>query len=123
MGHFSKDALKQRVKDFKGGTLVMTLPPPPHRCPPSPYERACLIASHIKKNKIPGKIVILDPKPKIAPIGVGYKQAFDELYERQRVLPDGPERLALIAQAKKLLIAYMPYKVHVHRIGTDLWQP
>jgi len=24
--------------------------------------------------------VILDPKPKIAPIGVGYKQAFDELY-------------------------------------------
>ncbi len=72
--------LKQRVKDFKGGTLVMTLPPPPHRCPPSPYERACLIASHIKKNKIPGKIVILDPKPKIAPIGMGYKQAFEELY-------------------------------------------
>ena len=72
--------LKQRVKDFKGGTLVMTLPPPPHRCPPSPYERACLIAWHIKKNKIPGKILILDPKPKIAPIGVGYKQAFEELY-------------------------------------------
>ena len=73
-------ALKSKVKNFKGGTLVMTLPPPPHRCPPSPYERACLIAWHIKKNKIPGKILILDPKPKIAPIGVGYKQAFDELY-------------------------------------------
>ncbi len=50
-------------------------------------------------------------------------QAFNELYERQRMLPDGPERQALIAQAKKLLIAYMPYKVHVHRITTDLWQP
>jgi NADPH-dependent 2,4-dienoyl-CoA reductase/sulfur reductase-like enzyme len=73
-------ALKNKIKNFKGGTIVMTLPPPPHRCPPSPYERACLIAWHIKKNKIPGKIVILDPKPKIAPIGVGYKQAFDELY-------------------------------------------
>ena len=73
-------ALKSKVKNFKGGTLVMTLPPPPHRCPPSPYERACLIAWHIKKNKIPGHILILDPKPKIAPIGVGYKQAFDELY-------------------------------------------
>ena len=72
--------LKQKVKNFKGGTLVMTLPPPPHRCPPSPYERACLIAWHIKKNKIPGKILILDPKPKIGPIGVGYKQAFEELY-------------------------------------------
>lgn len=73
-------ALKNKVHEFKGGTLVMTLPPPPHRCPPSPYERACLIAWHIKKNKIPGKILILDPKPKIAPIGVGYKLAFDELY-------------------------------------------
>ena len=73
-------ALKNKIKNFKGGTIVMTLPPPPHRCPPSPYERACLIAWHIKANKIPGKILILDPKPKIAPIGVGYKQAFDELY-------------------------------------------
>ncbi|QNP49613.1 NAD(P)/FAD-dependent oxidoreductase [Diaphorobacter aerolatus] len=73
-------ALKRKVKDFRGGTLVMTLPPPPHRCPPSPYERACLIAWHIKTHKIPGKIVILDPKPKIGPIGTGYKQAFDELY-------------------------------------------
>ena len=45
-------ALKAKVKNFQGGTLVMTLPPPPHRCPPSPYERACLIAWHIKKNKI-----------------------------------------------------------------------
>lgn len=73
-------ALKRRVHAFQGGTLVMTLPPPPHRCPPSPYERACLIASLIKKNKIPGRIVILDPKPRIAPISVGYQQAFEELY-------------------------------------------
>lgn len=73
-------ALKQKIKAFKGGTIVMTLPPPPHRCPPSPYERACLIAAHIKKNKIPGKIVILDPKPKVGPIGVGYQTAFKELY-------------------------------------------
>lgn len=73
-------ALKRKVKDFKGGTLVMTLPPPPHRCPPSPYERACLIAWHIKKNKIPGKILILDPKPRVAPISMGYQLAFQELY-------------------------------------------
>ena len=46
--------------------------------------------------------------------------AFNALYERQRVLPDGPERQALIDEAKKLMVAYMPYKVHVHRICTDL---
>jgi NADH dehydrogenase FAD-containing subunit len=33
-----------------------------------------------KQNKIPAKIVILDPKPRIAPITAGYRQAFDELY-------------------------------------------
>ncbi len=49
--------------------------------------------------------------------------AFNALYERQQQLPDGPERQALMDEAKKLLIAYMPYKVHVHRIFTDLAQP
>ena len=39
------------------------------------------------------------------------------------MLPDGPERQAVIDEAKKLMVAYMPYKVHVHRIWTDLWQP
>jgi ABC-type transport system substrate-binding protein len=49
--------------------------------------------------------------------------AFNTLFERQRVLPDGPERAALFDEAKRLLVAYMPYKVHVHRIWTDLAQP
>jgi NADPH-dependent 2,4-dienoyl-CoA reductase/sulfur reductase-like enzyme len=73
-------ALKNKVRNFKGGTLVMTLPPPPHRCPPSPYERACIMAWHFKTNKIPAKIVILDPKPRVMPIGEGFKAAFKELY-------------------------------------------
>ncbi|HEY6511885.1 MAG TPA: ABC transporter substrate-binding protein [Burkholderiaceae bacterium] len=49
--------------------------------------------------------------------------AYNELFERQRVLPDGPERAALLDEAKRLMVAYMPYKVHVHRIWTDLSQP
>lgn len=48
--------------------------------------------------------------------------AFDKLYEQQRVLPDGPERMALMRQAKNLMVAYMPYKVHGHRIQADLLQ-
>jgi NADH dehydrogenase FAD-containing subunit len=75
--------LKQNIQNFKGGDLVMTLPPPPHRCPPSPYERACLIASLMKQNTIKGKITILDPKPRIMPIGDGYREAFEELYKDQ----------------------------------------
>ena len=34
-----------------------------------------------------------------------------------------PERQALINQARNLIIAYMPYKVHVHRLFTDLTHP
>jgi ABC-type transport system substrate-binding protein len=49
--------------------------------------------------------------------------AFDRLFERQRALPDGPEREAVMRQAKDLLVAYMPYKVHVHSIALDLVQP
>ena len=49
--------------------------------------------------------------------------AYNALYQAQREMPDGPERDAAIEKAKKLLVAYMPYKVHVHRIFTDLTQP
>ena len=45
---------------------------------------------------------------------------FNRLYEEQRVLPDGPEREALIRRAKLLAVAYMPYKVTGHRVATDL---
>jgi ABC-type transport system substrate-binding protein len=48
---------------------------------------------------------------------------FDELYEKQSLMPDGPERAATIREATRILAAYMPIKVRVHRIGTDLWQP
>ena len=49
--------------------------------------------------------------------------AFNTLYEKQRQMPDGPERAAVMAEAQKLMVAYMPYKVHVHRITTDLVHP
>jgi ABC-type transport system substrate-binding protein len=46
--------------------------------------------------------------------------AFNALYEKQRGLPDGPERQAAMTAAAKLMVAYMPYKIHVHRVWTDL---
>jgi ABC-type transport system substrate-binding protein len=47
-------------------------------------------------------------------------EAFDRLYERQRVLPDGPERLALMRDANRLMLAYLPYIAHSHEITNDL---
>ncbi len=55
---------------------------------------------------------------------VRFKDAhFDTLYDRMQALPDGPEREALFKEAKRIAVAYMPYKVHVHRIVTDIEQP
>jgi ABC-type transport system substrate-binding protein len=48
---------------------------------------------------------------------------FNRLYEAQRQLPDGPERLALMHQARDMMVAWMPYKVHAHRFATDLVHP
>lgn len=48
---------------------------------------------------------------------------FDRLYERALVLADGPEREALFQRAKRIAVAYMPYKVRAHRIFTDLVHP
>jgi ABC-type transport system substrate-binding protein len=50
-------------------------------------------------------------------------KAYDALYAQQRSLPDGPERLALLREATRLLVAYMPYKFIAHRIQLDLTQP
>jgi len=49
--------------------------------------------------------------------------AFDDIHQRMTRLPDGPERLALFDQAKRLAIAYAPYKLHCHRYVADLMVP
>lgn len=54
------DHLKQGLAGFDGGTLVMTIPAPPHRCPPAPYERAMMLAWWLKNRRIKGKLIVLD---------------------------------------------------------------
>ncbi len=49
--------------------------------------------------------------------------AFDRLFDKQRALSDGPEREAVMRQAKDMLVAYLPYKVHVHNVYLDVVQP
>ncbi len=48
---------------------------------------------------------------------------FNDLYARQRQLPDGPERERLFHEAKRLFVAYMPYKFVGHRLETSVWHP
>jgi len=65
-------ALKARLDGFKGGDLVMTIPPPPYRCQLAPYERALVIGHLLKTRAVspsgtsfgtPGRLTLLDPNP------------------------------------------------------------
>ena len=49
--------------------------------------------------------------------------ALDEIHEKMSRLPDGPERQALFDQAKRIAVAYMPYKLRTHRMTIDLLHP
>lgn len=62
-----------------GGTVVLAPPPNPFRCPPGPYERACMIAHYLKTAKPRSKLVIIDPKKAISKQAL-FTAAFNELY-------------------------------------------
>jgi len=49
--------------------------------------------------------------------------AFDALHERQALMPDGPERTAVMREAMRLSLAYMPIVPLMHAVGVDLAQP
>lgn len=48
-----------------GGVFVMHIPAKPIRCPPGPYERACVVADWLKRNRSGAKVIVLDANPGI----------------------------------------------------------
>lgn len=73
-------SLKSKIENFEGGVFVQTVPGGNYRCLPGPYERSCLIADYMKRNKIKGKVVILDENPNITIKADGFHSAFEKLY-------------------------------------------
>lgn len=74
-------SLKSKIENFEGGNFVQTVPGGNYRCLPGPYERSCLIADYFKRNKIKGKVIVLDENPDITIKAVGFHSAFDNLYK------------------------------------------
>jgi len=73
--------IHRKVREFEGGVFVQTVPSGNYRCLPGPYERACLLASTFKKNRIKGKVLVLDANPEITIKKDGFHAAFNELYK------------------------------------------
>lgn len=73
--------IKRKIEDFAGGVFVLNVPPGNYRCLPAPYERACLIASIFKREKIKGKVLLLDHNPDVTIKKNGFHAAFNDLYQ------------------------------------------
>jgi len=63
-----------------GGTVIVTIPPVPYRCPPGPYERACLLADWLRVNRPGSKLLVLDANPDIVVERTNFINAFTQLY-------------------------------------------
>jgi len=64
----------------KGDTFVMTIPPAPYRCPPGPYERACVVADMLKRLG-GGKVIVLDANQEIVAERHTFETAFSTIYK------------------------------------------
>ncbi len=72
---------KQLVDLPKGGTVVLSVPVTPFRCPPGPYERVSMMAWHLKNHNPTAKIIVLDANPDIVSKGPLFKKAWAKHYE------------------------------------------
>jgi sulfide dehydrogenase [flavocytochrome c] flavoprotein chain len=61
-----------------GDTFLMTIPAAPYRCPPGPYERACVVADLLKRTgRSNCRVVILDENANIQAESGTFQNAFD----------------------------------------------
>jgi sulfide dehydrogenase [flavocytochrome c] flavoprotein chain len=60
--------------------VVITIPLAPYRCPPGPYERACVIADWLKTYKPNSKVIVLDANDKIQAQATNFQNAFNGAY-------------------------------------------
>ena len=75
-------ALRKQLEDMPdGGVYALSIPEAPYRCPPGPYERACMVASYFKQAKPKSKVLILDGNPDITSKKGLFMKAWDTHYK------------------------------------------
>lgn len=74
--------LRQQIAAMKpGDVFVMTIPKAPYRCPPGPYERACLVADHLKRRLgAAARVVVLDANATIQAEPENFHRAFTQIH-------------------------------------------
>jgi NADPH-dependent 2,4-dienoyl-CoA reductase/sulfur reductase-like enzyme len=75
--------LKHKVATLKAGsTFIMSVPKSPYRCPPGPYERACLVADILVRKGYDGnsRVLLLDENDAIQAERHTFESAFNGIY-------------------------------------------
>ncbi|MBY4899022.1 NAD(P)/FAD-dependent oxidoreductase [Cupriavidus sp. AU9028] len=75
-------ALRRQLEAMPdGGVYALTVPLAPYRCPPGPYERACLVADYFRRAKPRSKVLVLDANPDVTSKGALFKQVWNTRYK------------------------------------------
>ena len=75
-------ALRRQLEAIPdGGVYAMSIPRVPYRCPPGPYERACMVASYFKTAKPRAKVLVFDANPEIQSKKALFERAFKQHYD------------------------------------------
>jgi NADPH-dependent 2,4-dienoyl-CoA reductase/sulfur reductase-like enzyme len=75
-------SLKNQIQSMTSkDTFILAIPPKPYRCPPGPYERACVVADYLKRTKGGGKVIILDANPGIQAEIENFTRAFTQTHK------------------------------------------
>lgn len=75
-------ALRRQLQAMPdGGVYALAIPLPPYRCPPGPYERACLVAHYFSQAKPRSKVLVLDASEDVTSKPALFKKAWAERYK------------------------------------------
>ncbi|ATJ84999.1 NAD(P)/FAD-dependent oxidoreductase [Ralstonia solanacearum] len=74
-------ALRHRLEAMpNGGVVAISIPLAPYRCPPAPYERACLIAHWLQRARPASRVLILDANDDVTSKGALFKRVWAQRY-------------------------------------------
>ena len=75
-------ALRRQLEAMPdGGVFAIAIPEAPYRCPPGPYERACVVAAYLKATKPKSKVLVLDANEDVTSKGALFKRVWAEQYK------------------------------------------
>jgi sulfide dehydrogenase [flavocytochrome c] flavoprotein chain len=101
-----------------GGTVVISAPANPFRCPPGPYERASLVAHYLKTAKPRSKLIVLDAKDSFSKQRL-FQAAWQQLYPgllEWVSLSNGGKVASVDPASRTLVTDFASYKADVANV-------